>query len=122
VACADAKLLVRKPTRGGRMSILDRDWLAAPGASDIAIEEHCNASPFRLPPSYLSLLRTTNGGEGPLACQPYHLQLDPAETVVETAASRRHEEFFPGFLVIGSNGGGEFIAFDARTPGPMAIV
>ena len=24
--------------------------------------------------------------------------------------------------MIGSNGGGEFVAFDARTPGPLAVV
>jgi hypothetical protein len=104
------------------MSILDRSWRAVPGASETAIEELCNAAPCRLPASYLSLLRTTNGGEGPLARQPYHLQLDSAETVAETAVSKRHEEFFPGFVMIGSDGGGEFIALDARAPGPLPVV
>jgi hypothetical protein len=69
-----------------------------------------------------SLLRTTNGGEGPLARQPYHLQLDSAETVAEAAVRKRYEEFFPGFVMIGSNGGGEFIALDARKPEPFPIV
>jgi SMI1 / KNR4 family (SUKH-1) len=108
--------------QGARMSILDRDWHAVAGASESAIEQLRKAVACQLPVSYLELLRTTNGGEGPLARQPYYLQLDSAEDVAEAAASKQHEEFFPGFVVIGSNGGGEFIAFDARTPGPLAVV
>jgi SMI1 / KNR4 family (SUKH-1) len=104
------------------MSILDREWLAAAGASEAAIEQLRKAVPRQLPASYLALLRMTNGGEGPLARQPCYLQLDPAEVVAEAATSKQHEEFFPGFIVIGSNGGGEFIAFDARMPGPLAVV
>jgi hypothetical protein len=104
------------------MSILDRDWHAVAGASESAIEQLRKAVPRQLPASYLALLRTTNGGEGPLARQPYYLQLDPAEVVAEASASKQHEEFFPGFVVIGSNGAGEFIALDARKPGPLAVV
>ena len=87
-----------------------------------AIEQLRKAVPRQLPASYLALLRTTNGGEGPLARQPCYLQLYPSEVVAEAAASKQHEEFFPGFVVIGSNGGGEFMALDVRTPGPLAVV
>ena len=104
------------------MSILDRDWLAVPGACKSAIYDLCKAAPRRLPDAYLSLLRTTNGGEGPLARRPFHLQLDSAEAVTEAATNRQHDEFFPGFFMIGSNGGGERIAFDVRTPEPLAVV
>ena len=31
-------------------------------------------------------------------------------------------EFFPGFLVIGSNGGGEYVAFDMRGSEPWPVV
>jgi hypothetical protein len=41
---------------------------------------------------------------------------------VEAATSRRHEEFFPGFIIIGSDGGGELIALDARTPEALPVV
>lgn len=41
---------------------------------------------------------------------------------METALSRRHEEYFPGFVIIGSNGGGEFIALDARAPNVLPVV
>jgi hypothetical protein len=104
------------------MNILDRDWHAVEGASEPAIERLLKAVPRQLPASYLALLRTTNGGEGPLARQPYYFQLDSAEVVAEAAESKQHEEFFPGFVVIGSNGAGEFIALDARTSGPLAVV
>jgi SMI1 / KNR4 family (SUKH-1) len=104
------------------MSILDRDWHAVAGASESAIEQLCRAVLCPLPASYLALLRTTNGGEGPLARQPYYVLLDSAENVADAAKGKHHEEFFPGFVVIGSNGGGEFIALDARTPGPLAVV
>lgn len=104
------------------MRILDRDWHAVAGASEAAIEQLCRAVPCQLPASYLELLRMTNGGEGPLARQPFYLQLDSAEAVAEAATSKRHEEFFPGFVVIGSNGGGEFIALDARKPGTLPVV
>jgi SMI1 / KNR4 family (SUKH-1) len=104
------------------MSILDRDWIAVAGASQAAIEQLSEAAPCLLPASYLALLQMTNGGEGPLARQPCYLVLDSAETVADAALSKRHEEFFPGFVVIGSNGAGEFIALDARTPDSLTVV
>jgi hypothetical protein len=32
------------------------------------------------------------------------------------------KNFFPGFLIIGSNGGGEYIALDARAPDRLPVV
>jgi len=93
-----------------------------PGASDAAIQLLVDTIAIELPNAYVGLLKVTNGGEGPLARQPYHLQLDSAETVTATAMSGHHEEFFPGFLIIGSSGGGEFVAFDAREPGSLPVV
>ena len=104
------------------MSVLDRDWNAVPGASDEAIDRLRKAVPIRLPESYVSLLRLTNGGEGPLSRPPFYFCLDSAEYVADVVVNKTHEEFFPGFLMIGSNGGGEFIAFDLRTPGTLPLV
>jgi SMI1 / KNR4 family (SUKH-1) len=104
------------------LNLLIRDWLASKGASETAIKKLCHAAPRPLPESYLSLLSLTNGGEGPLAVQPFYLQLDTAETVTDTAITKRHKENFPGFFIIGSNGGGEYIAFDFREHGSMPIV
>jgi SMI1 / KNR4 family (SUKH-1) len=104
------------------LNLLLRDWLPNKGATETAIKRLCKAAPRPLPDSYLSLLKKTNGGEGPLARQPYFLQLDSAETVTDTALNKRHEEYFPEFFMIGSNGGGEFIAMDMRELGQMPIV
>jgi SMI1 / KNR4 family (SUKH-1) len=104
------------------LNLLLRDWLPNNGASETAIQQLSKAAPRPLPESYLSLLKKTNGGEGPLARQPYFLQLDSAETVTDTAINKRHEEYFPEFFVIGSNGGGGYIAIDLREFGLMPIV
>lgn len=104
------------------MSILQRDWHAVPGASDQEVQRLVDVVPFELPGAYLALLRLSNGGEGPLSRDPFYLCLDPSKIVADTAASGRQNEFFPGFLIIGSNGGGEFIAFNARIAGELPVV
>jgi hypothetical protein len=53
-----------------------------------------------------------------LAVQPYLAILDSAEEVAASILRGEHDEFYPGFLMIGSNGGGEYIALDARSPTP----
>lgn len=104
------------------MSVFDRNWLSMPGASAEALGRLIQVAPIPLPASYISLLRLSNGGEGPLRVQPLYFCLDEAEYVADTIINKTHEEFFPGFLMIGSNGGGEFVAFDMRTPGRLPVV
>ena len=70
--------------------------------------------------SYFSLLRYSNGGEGPLPVHPLWLCLHPAEQVIENA--REGIFSFPGMFVIGSNGAGEAIAFDLRGTGSPPLV
>jgi len=48
--------------------------------------------------------------------------LDTVEDVIGAIRARSFEEFFPGFLVFASNGGGEAIAFDLRAGAPYPIV
>lgn len=67
-----------------------------------------------LPQAYLDLLAYSDGGEGPLAVQPYYFALDPGEVAFEAHSTGQHHEFFPGFFIFGSSGGGEFIALDTR--------
>ena len=62
---------------GHRLDSLD--WYKVQGASPRAIEHLKSVAPFNLPESYLSLLRYSNGGEGPLAVQPYNFCLDSAD-------------------------------------------
>ena len=99
-----------------------REWFRSDGASVEALAKLKSCAAVPLPESYLALLAHSNGGEGPLAVQPCYFQLDPAETVAAGIEAGAHAEFFPGFLMIGSNGGGEFVAFDLRKPAPWPVV
>ena len=99
-----------------------REWYGAKGASDEAIERLTAVAPVPLPESYLSLLKFSNGGEGPLPVEPCCLRLDSAEVVVQTELDGTFHEFFPGLFVIGGNGGGEVVAFDFRSGPPYRLV
>jgi hypothetical protein len=49
--------------------------------------------------------------------------LDAAETVAETIESwNQGQADLLGFLIIGGNGGGEYIAFDTRSAAPWPVV
>lgn len=100
----------------------DREWRKADKATHDAIERLRAASPVELPDAYLKLLSFSNGGEGPLPVQPFFLCLDSAEVVAAELRARTLEEFFPGFVIVGSNGGGEFVALDARGTAPWPVV
>lgn len=99
-----------------------RDWHKLDGASSETIEQLKQAFPFALPESYLSLLSYSNGGEGPLAVQPWYVCLYPAHEVIGIQQSGAFGGFFRDFLVIGGNGGGEAIAFDLRSAAPHPVV
>jgi hypothetical protein len=76
-------------------------------------------APDNIPVRYLDLLAFSNGGEGPLAIQPYWFCLDPVLTVAETIECENHGQAdLQGFLIFGSNGGGEYLAFDTRSGAP----
>jgi hypothetical protein len=78
--------------------------------------------PVALPKDYVSLLRCTNGGEGPLALPPLYFMLYEAEYASDLNGSTEQRHLFPGFFVFGSNGGLETIAFDTRVAEPWPIV
>jgi hypothetical protein len=100
-----------------------RDWHAATGASVDAIEELQTAAPICLPNSFLRLLLFSNGGEGPLPVNPYYFQLDAAQEVKASIASGNHDRpDLEGFLIFGSNGGGEYLALDTRKGAPCPVV
>jgi SMI1/KNR4 family protein SUKH-1 len=100
----------------------EAQWFRQGPASDLALEKLKLAVVDPLPQEYLDLLSYSNGGEGPLPVQPYNLCLDSAEVTAESWQTGAYKEFFPGFLVFGSNGGGEYIAFDQRQGSPWPVV
>ena len=93
----------------------DKNWSTKAGAAAADIAELIAMSGNALPEDYLRFLRFSNGGEGPLSIQPFWLVLDSAAFVTSTLLDGTLSEFFPGLVVIGSNGAGEAIAFDFRS-------
>jgi hypothetical protein len=96
--------------------------MANPGASNQAIESLAACAGVALPNEYIALLRASNGGEGPLAIQPFYFCLDSAEDTARSKIGNVHDESFTGFFIFGSNGSGEVIAFDLRSDHPWPVV
>ncbi|WP_121629809.1 SMI1/KNR4 family protein [Tropicibacter alexandrii] len=92
----------------------DKDWQIEAGATESEIAGLIAASAHPLPADYLSYLNFSNGGEGPLSIDPQWLVLDNTALVAHFLREGTFAEFFPGLVVIGSNGAGEAIAFDFR--------
>jgi hypothetical protein len=100
----------------------ERVWNREPGASIAQLNALRRASPVELPETYFQLLAFSNGGEGPLAVQPLYFMLYDVQYAEDGINQHKYDEFFPGFVIFGSNGGGEYIAFDTRGSTPWPIV
>jgi SMI1/KNR4 family protein SUKH-1 len=64
----------------------------------------------------------SNGGEGDLGAEPGWIAFWPAEEVIALNDGYEVAQWLPGFFGIGSNGGGELIAFDTRGGEPYPVV
>lgn len=93
-----------------------RDWDAAPGATVDALAELRAVAPPGLPQSYFDLLALNDGGEGPLAIQPFSFVLLSASQAAESWRDDWRRGSLPGLFEIVSNGAGEAIAFDLARP------
>jgi hypothetical protein len=89
-------------------------WSGDKPAPEADLQELRELSPVQLPETYFELLADANGYEGALSVDPLWLILYPAHEVIDIAQKGVFKEFFPGFFVIGGNGGGEAVAFDTR--------
>ena len=85
-----------------------------PGATEDSINSLNELSNNRLPVSYLQLMAATNGLEGFVGEEAY-LMLWPAEKIHELNESYAVDEFAPGLLLFGSNGGDMAYAFDTNS-------
>jgi len=92
------------------------------GASPNLLNDLKNAASVELPSEYIELLQFSNGGEWDIEAQPCYFIAYCAEEVADAAKYGEYEEFFSGFVVIGDNGAGEFIALDVRGIKPWPIV
>ena len=61
----------------------------------------------QLPADYLSFLQQSDGGEGFVGIKPGYFQLWRAHEVARYSSEYEVHEYLPGYVAIGSNGGGE---------------
>ena len=100
------------------MSLLD-GLGAKPGAAEDAITRAEEALGWKMPQDYRELLVEKNGGEGFLG--ENYLILWAAEELAQFNKEYEVQEYAPGLILFGSDGGGEGFAFDVRE-NPMRIV
>lgn len=62
----------------------------------------------------------TNGGEGTIGEDSY-LRLWKIEEIIESNKGYSVEEFAPGLIIIGSDGGGTAYGFDFRSEKPILV-
>jgi hypothetical protein len=93
-----------------------------PPASATAIAEMEQQFGCRLPVDYAEFLSQCNGGEGFVGSNAY-LILWRVEELLPHNAAYEVNEYAPGLLVFGSDGGGEALAFDTAAQGfPVVTV
>ena len=86
---------------------------------DELLQQAQNQYSGALPSDYVEFLRLTNGAEGDLG--NLYVQLWSLERMLESTTDYSVDEFAPGLLLFGSDGGGEAFGFDCRTT-PWKIV
>ncbi|HEU4391129.1 MAG TPA: SMI1/KNR4 family protein [Blastocatellia bacterium] len=100
----------------------DRRWQGEPPATEEEIARLVQACDAELPQEYLSLLRYSNGGEGPLALAPLVFVLYRVNDTIGMMADQFYRGEFPAYRFFGGNGGLELLAFDLRNGSPYPIV
>ena len=102
----------------------DRNWHKEEPAEEKQVQYLiANAVPG-LPQEYIAFLQYSNGGEGSLGINPGWFQLWAVEKVIELNKDYKIEKDLdlPGYFGFGSNGGGEFFAFEMIQDKPWKIV
>jgi cell wall assembly regulator SMI1 len=89
------------------------DFNALPPASAEALQTAEQAIGKTLPDDYKSFLLEHNGGEGFIG--EHYLILWKVEVLSDFNDGYEISKYAPGFIVFGSNGGGDGFAFDTRT-------
>lgn len=89
-----------------------KDWQLNEAASEEAIRAAATSVGVGLPTDYAQFLREHNGGEGFIGDN--YLILWKAEELIPFNREYEVEQYAPGILLFGSNGGGEGYGFDSR--------
>lgn len=87
-----------------------------PAATGVLIERTGEQLGARLPGEYIDFLKLTNGAEGFVGPNSY-VMLWCVEELAELNQSYEVQNYVPGLLLFGSDGGGEAYGFDMRNPG-----
>jgi len=100
------------------------EWTRQSPADDLTLRALADSCDFPLPVEYLSFLRCSNGGEGPMCLEPWWFQIWPAEEVLQFNRGYCVDKFLPGYFGIGSSGGGEMFVIrkPAGSPCPIHMV
>lgn len=91
---------------------LFKEWQLNPAASDDVFDQSLAELGFSLPPDYVEFLRRANGGEG-FVGDSYFI-LWKIEELKTFNLEYEVNEYAPGLLLFGSDGGGEGYGFDTR--------
>jgi SMI1 / KNR4 family (SUKH-1) len=96
-----------------KLSELTRDLAIGVGASDASLRDVADALQVRFPADYLQFMRYSDGGEGPVGSDGYVALWSVAELVGLNKAYQV-DEFAPGLVLFGTDGGNTGFAFDRR--------
>lgn len=78
-------------------------------------------TPVALPTEYLSLLRLSDGGTAIISGYPEYVRVWPALTAVEYNRDYEVQQWLPGFVGFGDNGGPDMVGFDTRKGQPYPV-
>jgi hypothetical protein len=92
--------------------VLDR-FNKRPPATPEKIAKFATASRLTLPQDYTAFLKQANGGEGMVGPNAY-LILFAVDELTSLNNAYQVEDYVPGLLIFGSDGGGEAYAFNTR--------
>jgi hypothetical protein len=95
------------------IDLLTRELDLNPGAPKELLEKVQSDLKVRLPIQYVDFLLRSNGAEGNVGNS--YLMLFPIEEIASINQANAVDEFAPGLLLFGSNGGGTAYAFDTRS-------
>jgi hypothetical protein len=96
----------------------DGKFLSNPGAELASIDMFQQSQGLDLPPDYVDFLLSTDGGEGFIGWEGFegkYFQLWKIDELPDVNIAYHAKEYLPGFLLIGSNGGGDAYAFDMKS-------
>ena len=96
-----------------RIKHLIRELTLRRGASQSSINAMATELEIELPDDYVEFLLHFNGGEGPIGNS--YISLWSIEDIPSLNKAYAVEEFAPGLVIIGSDGGGTAYAIDKRT-------